>query len=476
MMDQLPAPDQGSDGRALVTREEHLPVVVDPHDGDDGVAAKPDARQSGARQENKDDKEVPRPPRARVLLYVLVPLALAIGYGAWAHWAENARAQDARTQMIDAVPELRTVVAKRDSKPIELVLPAQTEAFNYANLYARATGFIAERHVDIGSRVRRGDLLVRIAAPDLDQQLVQAAAQLGQVQASVLQAHSLVEQAQANTSLAKVTKFRETTLASQGWETKQNADNSTANASVQVANVDSAKAGVTVAEANFQAQLAQVQRLQALIAFERVTAPFDGVITARNVDVGDLVSADSASGSPAFTVQSDDVLRISVQVPQSGAVGLRDGLDASITVPELPGRTFHGTVARSSVALSPVNRSLTAEVDVPNSAHTLRPGLYVNVTFQIPRATPAVVIPSDALVFNSAGMQVAVVQHDKVHYRKVTIGRDFGQTVELSNGLDGGETIALDVPAGLDDGAKIKVQPHDENNSQGNGANQTASK
>ncbi len=468
-MDQLPVHDRGVDGRALVTREEHLPVVVEPQGGAEAAPA-PDAGQ-----QNKAKRDVPPPPRARVLIYALVPLGLAVAYGAYGHWAESARAQDARNQTIDSVPEIRTAQAKRDNKPTELVLPAQTQAFDYANLYARATGFIVERHVDIGSRVHRGDLLVRIAAPDLDQQLVQAAAQLGQVQAAVLQARSQVEQAQANTSLAKVTKFRETTLASQGWETKQNADNSTANASVQVANVDSARAGVTVADANFQAQLAQVQRLQALTAFERITAPFDGVITTRNVDVGDLVSADSASGAPAFTVQSDDVLRISVQVPQSGAVGLHDGLDASITVPELPGRTFHGVVARSSVALSPVNRSLTAEVDVPNPSHALRPGLYVNVTFKIPRATPAVIIPSDALVFNSDGMQVAVVQDDKLHYRKVTIARDFGQTVELSNGLDGGETIGLDVPAGLDDGAKIKVQPPEQDKKRG-GGDQTASK
>ena len=468
-MDQLPVHDRGADGRALVTREEHLPVVVEPQTGAEAAPA-PDAGK-----QDKAKRDVPPPPRARVLIYVLVPLALAVAYGAYGHWAESARAQDARNQTIDSVPEIRTAQAKRDNKPTELVLPAQTQAFDYANLYARATGFIVERHVDIGSRVHRGDLLVRIAAPDLDQQLVQAAAQLGQVQAAVLQARSQVEQAQANTSLAKVTKFRETTLASQGWETKQNADNSTANASVQVANVDSARAGVTVADANFQAQLAQVQRLQALTAFERITAPFDGVITARNVDVGDLVSADSASGAPAFTVQSDDVLRISVQVPQSGAVGLHDGLDASITVPELPGRTFHGVVARSSVALSPVNRSLTAEVDVPNPSHALRPGLYVNVTFKIPRATPAVIIPSDALVFNSDGMQVAVVQDDKLHYRKVTIARDFGQTVELSNGLDGGETIGLDVPAGLDDGAKIKVQSPEQDKKRG-GGDQTASK
>ncbi len=462
MMDQLPPRDSGSDGRALVTHEDHLPVVVDP------------PNQAPPRQDQERAKrEVPPPPRPRVLIYALVPLALAIGYGAWGHWSESARAQNARTEILDAVPELRTAPAKRDSKAVELVLPAQTQAFDYANLFTRATGFIVERHVDIGSRVHRGDLLVRIAAPDLDQQLVQAAAQLGQTQAAVLQARSQVEQAQANTSLAKVTKFRETTLASQGWETKQNADNSTANASVQVANVDSARAGVTVAEANFQAQLAQVQRLQALTAFERVTAPFDGVVTARNVDVGDLVSADSASGTPAFTVQSDDVLRISVQVPQSGAVGLRDGLDASISVPELPGRVFHGTVARSSVALSPTNRSLTAEVDVPNPSHSLQPGLYVNVTFDIPRATPAVVIPSDALVFNADGMQVAVVQDDKVHYRKVTIGRDFGQTVEIAHGLDGGEMVALDVPAGLEDGAKVKVQPHDGDKTAGD---QTAQK
>jgi HlyD family secretion protein len=286
-------------------------------------------------------------------------------------------------------------------------LPGQTEAFDAANLYPRATGYIAERRVDIGSRVHKDDLLVRIEAPDLDQQLAQAQAQLGQNQAAVLQAQAQVQSAQANTKLANVTKYRETTLATQGWETKQNADNATANFSVQTAGIANAEAGVAVALANLKAQQASIDRLQALTAFEQVKAPFDGVITARNVDTGDLLTQDSLGGNPMFSIVRDDVLRIVVNVPQSSAIGIHDGVEAQVTVPEMPGRIFKGRVARSAVALQSSSRSMRTEVDVPNPEHVLRPGLFVDVTFSIPRQTPAVVVPDSALVFNAGGLQVA---------------------------------------------------------------------
>ncbi len=211
-----------------------------------------------------------------------------------------------------------------------------------ANLYPRATGYIAERRVDIGSRVHKDDLLVRIEAPDLDQQLAQAQAQLGQNKAAVLQAQTQVQSAQARTKLANVTKYRETTLATQGWETKQNADNATANFSVQTAGIANAEAGVAVALANLKAQQASIDRLQALTAFERVKAPFDGVITARNVDTGDLLTQDSLGGNPMFSIVRDDVLRIVVNVPQSSAIGIHDGVEAQVTVPEMLDESSRG--------------------------------------------------------------------------------------------------------------------------------------
>jgi RND family efflux transporter MFP subunit len=273
-----------------------------------------------------------------------------------------------------------------------------------------------------------------------------------------LQAQAQVQSAVANTHLADVTKFRETTLANQGWETKQNADNATANFSVQTAGIANAQAGVAVAVANLKAQQATVDRLQALTAFEQVKAPFDGVITARNVDKGDLLTQDSSSGTPMFSIVRDDVLRIAVFVPQSSAIGIRDGVEAQLAVPELPGRIFHGRVARSAVALQASSRTMLTEVDVANPDGELRAGMFVNVTFSIPRQTPAVVVPDAALVFNAGGLQVATVDPEGiVHLQKVTIYRDFGTSAELRDGLAGGESLVLSPPAELADGSKVRV-------------------
>ena len=400
----------------------------------------------------------PRPPRRRVALFVLIPLLALLAWGGVRHWQTHRLAVDTAKGQRDYVPSVRTARAQRVDTPVELVQPGQTEAFDVANLYPRATGYIAERLVDIGSRVHKGDLLLRIAAPDLDQQLAQAQAQLGQTQAAIIQAQAALQQAQANTHLATVTKYRETTLAREGWETRQNADNSTANASVNVAGVTNAQAGIAVAIANLHSQQATVQRLQALAAFERVSAPFDGVITVRNVDTGDLLAADSAGGAPMLSIARDDVLRVAVYVPQSGAIGLHDGLPAEVSVPELPGRSFEGHVSRSAHSLNAASRSMLTEVDIDNRAHVLRPGLYVQVRFAIPREQPGVVVPDEALVFNAAGLQVAVVGEDEhVHFRKVAIYRDFGTSAELRDGLAGDEQLVLSPPADLREGGRVHL-------------------
>ena len=347
----------------------------------------------------------PAPPRVRVFLFVLIPVLLLLGLGGYLHWRTYADAAEAQKQQQDFVPHVRVAEAKREDVAVKLTLPGQTEAFDTANLYPRATGYVAERRVDIGSRVHKGDLLLRIAAPDLDQQLAQAQAQIGQNQAAVAQAQAQVQSATANSKLANTTNYRTSTLASQGWETKQNADNASANVSVQTAAIANAEAGVAVAMANLKAQQATVDRLLALTAFEQIKAPFDGVITARNVDTGDLADpGQPGGGNPMFSIVRDDVLRIAVYVPQSSAIGIRDGLDAEVTVPEMPNRVFKGRVARSAVALQAASRSMLTEVDVPNPDGVLRPGLFVNVAFAIPRQAPAVVVPDEALVFNAGGL------------------------------------------------------------------------
>ena len=420
------------------------------------------------------DRTPPPAPRKRVLLYVLVPVLTLLGTGAWLHWRTYADAAETQRQQEDFVPQVRTAVAQKVDTPVELTLPGQTEAFDIANLFPRATGYVAERRVDIGTHVHAGDLLLRIEAPDLDQQLAQAQAQLGQNAAAVLQAQAQVQSAEANTKLANVTKYRETTLAGQGWETRQNADNATANFSVQTAGIANAQAGVAVALANLKAQQATVDRLQALTAFEQVKAPFDGVITARNVDKGDLLTQDSNGGAPMFTIARDDVLRIAVYVPQSSAIGIRNGVEAHVTVPEMPGRVFNGRVSRSSVALQAASRSMLTEVDVPNPDGALRPGLFVNVLFAIPRQTPGIIVPDAALVFNATGLQVATIDQDsRIRFQKVTIYRDFGTTAELRDGLQGGENLILSPPTDLAEGGKVQVANPTPNQDT---ANKTASR
>lgn len=428
---------------------------------DEAKPPRPTLRAAEARDERPQDIPGRSRQRPSKLVYA-VPLVLlvgVVGWGAWLHWGTSRRAAEAQQQADDFLPTLRTATAKREDGPVTLVLPGATAPFDLAQLYARATGYVAERRVDIGSRVKKGDLLLVIAAPDLNAQLAQAAAQLGQTKAGLVQAQANVVSSKSSVDLARATNSRTSTLAAQGWETRQNADTTKAGVQSGAAGVDAAQAAVTVAEANIAAQVAAVQRLQALVGYLEVTAPFDGVVTARSVDVGNLVSADANGGTPLFTLQREDVLRVQVQVPQSGAVALRNGLNATLQVQELPGQDFLGTVSRNAVALDPASRTVLVEVDLPNGDGRLRPGLYVTVTFMIPRDHPGVVIPDEAVLFNGQGLRVAVVGQDGVvHMQNVSIQRDLGTTVELRDGLQGGEQVALSPPVDLADGQKIKVQ------------------
>lgn len=400
-----------------------------------------------------------RPPSRGWYLVVATAVLAALAWGAYGRWQRDATAIETQRQTLNFVPEVRVAIAKRQDGPVVLTLPGSVLPFDRARIYARATGYVAERRVDIGSRVHTGELLLRIAAPDLDQQLSEAQARLGQIQAALEQARAAVEQARSDAALADVTNSRTLHLATQGWESKQNADNTRLGLASKLAAVANVEAGVRVAEANVKAQQATVQRLLQLTQYENVEAPFAGVVTARNVDNGDLVKADdNAGGTPLFTLQRDDVVRVQVNVPQSGAVGLQDGLPAKVHVPELPGQTFEGKVARNSVALDAASRTMLAEVDVANPAGVLRAGLYVNVEFSVPRQAPTVVVPAEALLFNGDGLRVASVDDaGRVHMHNVSIYRDYGTTLELREGLQGGERVALTPPADIADGQQVKV-------------------
>ena len=431
---------------------------VRPKDED---AAKP---QPAAEKERAPfaEREVPPLPRKRWMALVVLVVLCLLGYGAFEHITTYQRATQTQQETESFVPEVTTITAKADDQPVKLTLPGQTEAFYQSTIFPRATGYVAERRVDIGSHVKKGDLLIRIAAPDLDQQLAQAKGQLAQTVAAQAQAQATLDQAKANLALAQLTSQRYQKLTTQGYETVQNNDNQKTAVQSGGATVESGQAGIKVADANTQAAQATVDRLKALVAFEVVDAPYDGVITTRDVEVGDLVNADSKTGNPLFTIAYDKVLRVTVHVPQANAFAIKDGLTASAYLPQKPEETFSGKIARSSIALLNSARTLDTEVDVDNPTGALRPGAFVNVTFNVPRLHPNVIVPAEALLFNQHGMQVATVQDDEIHMVPITIYRDFGDTVELRDGLEGGEQVVINPPVDLMEHSKVKPKAKSE--------------
>ncbi|MGO9674766.1 MAG: efflux RND transporter periplasmic adaptor subunit [Methylocella sp.] len=413
----------------------------------DAPGAKAPAMKPGAR------KEPPREPkpgegRRRAIARLLGVAALAIvaglvGFGMFAKSNRDAGADAVMQARQNAIPPVRTVVVKEDNAPRMIELTGNMTAFDSATLYARATGYIKTRNADIGTRLKKGDVLAVIAAPDLDQQLEQAKGQLVQFQAAV-------QQAEANADLGLVTDQRTARLVAQGWSSAQQGDTDRLTLAAR-------KAAVAVAKANVVAQQAAVDRLQQLTEFERITAPFDGVVTSRLIDVGSLVTADAASGTPMFSMARTDELRVQVFVPQAATFGIKDGDPATITVSELPGRTFTGRVARNAQALSAATRTLLMEVDVDNKDGALAAGLYSIIHLQARRLNPIVVIPSTAVIFNQNGLQAAVVSDGKVELRKIEIDVDNGASVEVRSGLKDGDRIILSPPANVTDGMKVSV-------------------
>lgn len=413
------------------------------------VAAPP--VHSGAIETDDPDIAFTDPVLARQRLRVargmalaaVATLALMVGWGGWVHYARSASANAALRASLDAVPTVHTITAAAVTTPHVVDLPGTMQAFDSATLFARATGYIAQRNVDIGSRVRKGDVLAVIAAPDLDQQLAQARAQLMQMQAAMLQAA-------AGRSLADVTNRRTSRMVVEGWNSRQQGDQDRANLTTQ-------SAGVAVAAANIRAAQAQVDRLVELTGFEHVTAPFDGVITSRQIDVGALVTADQASGTPLFAIARTEMLRVQVYVPQEYFFALKDGQDARVTVPELPGQVFHGTVARNAGALATDTRTLLAEIDVRNDNGKLSPGLYGVVHLEQPRDTPVVMVPSEAIMFGAGGLAAAVVADGHVSLRHLTVQQDDGAAVAVSGGLHPGDRIILSPPINVTEGMRVRT-------------------
>jgi RND family efflux transporter MFP subunit len=352
---------------------------------------------------------------------VVVIIIAALAYGAQGHYSRDRQVQATAQQLRDFVPRVRVAAVRPGDGVVRVRLPATTAAYRSVDMFARASGYIERREVDIGDHVRKGQLLAKITAPELEDQIQQAVATLGQLEAAL-------KQAQANADLAQTTWDRDQPLVKQGWDTKQQG-------SIDEQTLKADQAAVGVAEANVKAQQQQVRMLQQQLAYQEVIAPFDGVITQRNIDVGSLVQADTTSGTFMFSIMQSDIVRTQVYVPQDEAFGLVPGVKATLQVPEIPDRTFPGKVTRIADALQPGTRTLLTEIDIPNPEEILTPGMYCTVELEIPRKTPSFSVSADAVMFNEDGLQVAVVENGIAHLRKISIARDLGKQVEIASGL-----------------------------------------
>jgi len=350
------------------------------------------------------------------------------------------------------LPHMEVMKVGRSSIQSELKLPGTLQAVTEAPILARADGYLKNRYVDLGDKVRAGQPLAEIDAPELDQQILQAEAAIAQAQASLEQAQASLEQGKSNRDLARVTAERWKTLAAQGVVSQQENDQNQAQLTSQNANVQALEKAIAAQRSNVAAAQANLARLQDVQGYRIVRAPFDGVITVRNVDIGALVTTGSTL---LYRVAQTGTLRTYVNVPQANASSIHAGQAAQLTLSNFPGRRFLGTVARTANALDPSSRTMLVEVAVPNSDGALFPGMYAEVDLNTARANPPLLLPAQALVVRSDGAQVAVVQPDgTVHLQKVAIGRDYGDRVEIAQGIAEGTTILM-VPGDTAEGAKI---------------------
>jgi len=351
------------------------------------------------------------------------------------------------------LPRMEVLRVGRSSPKSELTLPATLQAVTEAPILARTDGYLKSRLVDIGDRVRTGQTLAEIDAPELDQQILQAVAAVEQAQAALEQAQASLEQGKSNRDLARITADRWKALAAQGVVSQQDNDQNQAQLVSQNANVQALEKAISAQRSNVAAAKANLARLQNVQSYRIVKAPFDGVIILRNVDVGALVSTGTTL---LYRIAQTETLRTYVNVPQDNAGAIHLGQPAQITLSNFPGRRFNGKVARTANALDPSSRTMLVEVDVPNADGALFPGMYAEVDLSSARQNIPLLVPAAALIIRADGAQVALVSPEGVvHLRKISIGRDYGDRVEIAQGLEEGATIVSAPGDAAQEGAKI---------------------
>ena len=392
-----------------------------------------------------------------ILTVSAVALLAVVGFGLWPRLAKQ------RTMLADAkeeserIPSVRVAKVAYTTGSSELELPADLQAEIETPVYARVEGYIFKRSVDIGWRVKKGQILAELQTPELDQQMLQAKAAISQGMAAVKQQEALLLQIKANLKLAEVTAGRWKQLTSEGVTSRQDTDEKVAALEVRQAELAAGEANISAAKENVAAAQANLNRLDEMKSFAKLTAPFDGVITYRNPDIGTLISA-GANQKEVFRVADISKIRIFVNVPQAYVTSVKPGTPAIVHVEDL-NRDYHLKVGGIANALDLSSRTMLAVLRVPNADGPLMPGMFSRVKMMLPNPPSVLTIPADAVVSRNEGQVVAVVGADKrVHYRKVIVARDTGSNIEVTAGVSAGDQVVLNPTDEVREGSPVEIR------------------
>jgi RND family efflux transporter MFP subunit len=394
------------------------------HRPESGVGA---AVDTGAVDSGQAKTPPPVKAGRAILLLIVVAVAVAVTGVFDRRHAEERLAKWTSEQ---AIPTVALVSVKRGGDAREVTLPGDVEAFYNASIHGQASGYVLEWRKDIGARVRKGEILAVIETPELDERVAVAQSEL--------------DKARANQAFARVTAQR--------WNSLRNT------AAVSQEAVDEKQSDANAKNAEVEAAQSNVERLKALKAFDNIVAPFDGVVTARNIDIGSLVKADSSDGAALFAVADIHQMRVYVRVPESYSAQLKDGMKATLSLPEYPDRTFYATIDTTSHSIDKKSRALLVELLADNKDGALSPGAFARVHFQIPSDPDAITLPADALLFRGDAVEVATLGLDnRITLKKVRIARDLGSEVEITGGLGLEERVVANPPDSIADGEEVRL-------------------
>lgn len=388
---------------------------------------------------------------------VVIAAALVVVAGIRSRMASATAVQEKTLEL--AVPTVTVVHPSPGDMKNEVLLPGSIQPYSDAPIYARATGYVKSWSADIGARVKAGQILAELDAPDLDQQVQQATANLQQTEAALEQALASFEQGKSNAELARVTADRWKNLVTRGVVSRQENDQYQAQYQSQVSNVQALDKAISAAKSSVGAMQANLARLQDLQGYKVIRAPFDGVITARNTDVGALVNGgNGAPNQELFHEAAVSKLRVFVNVPEAYSRVAVPGIMATLTLAEFPGRGFPGKLVRTTGVIDPGTRTLLSEIEVDNHSGELKPGSYAEVHLKLPSATQTLMLPVNAIIFRSEGLQAAIVRGNKVQLVTVTTGKDSGTQVEIVSGLSASDAVIANPPDSLVSGMEVNVR------------------